>query len=129
MPSGDRTRRQDVERLLTFGLTARSQLASEKDLWPVIVICAFEHRSHTRQLTRIEPIDAPTGKDAGQGLDVVLAIAAIGPKRVELHDFAREILVQTVPSASDQRGILCIIKVNQHCRMFGDRKQQITKPP
>ena len=97
-----RALREDVERLLAFGLAARTQLVAKKGLGTEIVASALEHRRILGKLARIRAIDAPSGEDPRQRHHILLAVTTISTERVQLHDLACEILVEpdlTIPPA------------------------------
>ena len=73
--------------------------------------------------------DRPAGQDARQRLDIVLRIAAIDTERVQLEDFASEILVEAAAGALAGHRIgtdrLRVVEIEQHRRMALDRKQHV----
>src|SRR6267142_1604109 len=95
---------------------------AEKYLGAVIVAPAFEYRGMFRIRTCLGWVDAPTGQDAGQGDHVLLRVPAIGAKRVQFHDLAREILVEAGPIATGARatgsGAERVVEIDQHRRVL-----------
>src|ERR1700730_9298809 len=102
---------------------------AEENLWTVIVARAFEDRSVLGKRAAIRLIDPPPGQDPGQCDDVLLRVPAIGAERVQLHDLAREILVQSfLPAAragASRGGAECVVKIDQHRRMLCRGEQQV----
>src|SRR5256885_9639590 len=95
-----RALREDVERLLAFGLATRTQLLAKKNLGTEIVASALEHRRILGKLPRIRTIDSPSSEDPRQRHHILLGVAAINTERVQLHHLARKILVEaslTIP--------------------------------
>ena len=120
---------QDVERLLPLSLAARLQGMPEENLWTVIVARAFEDRGVFGKKAGIRLVDTPPGQDPGQGDDILLRVAAIGAERVQFHDLASEVLVQSLLSAAgagaSRGGAERVVQVDQHCRVLCRREQQI----
>src|SRR5207244_1391067 len=74
----------------------------------------------------------PAGQDAGERLDVLLAVTAIDAERVQLEDLAAEILVEAlVAAAADERvrtDRLDIVEIEPHRRMARHREQHVGEP-
>ena len=94
MPGRRRALRENVQRLLAFGLAARAQRLTKKDLGAEIMTSTFENSGVLGIFAGIEAIDAPSGEDPRQSRHVILGVAATDAQRVQLHQFAREILVE-----------------------------------
>jgi len=86
--------------LLALCLAACLQRMSEEYFGVVIVTGALENRGIFGEYACVRRIDAPSGKRPGQCDNVLLRVSAIGAERVQFHDLAREILVQSfLPAA------------------------------
>ena len=93
-----------------------------------------EERRHARLLSLpagADRTDGPAGQDARQRDHVGLAVAAIDAQRVQLHEFARVILVQPLelaprPRAAGRR-VEPVVEIEQHRRMLGGGAQEISE--
>src|SRR5579871_470502 len=148
MMGGRRALRQNVERLLAFLDTAAVDRAPEPDLIGKIVAGRIEekplaraHRAHRGEAPLapgkvgsrrvLASYDAPSGQDMRERRDVGLGVAAVDPQRVQLHQLARVIFVDsfeaTARAGSVRRRVLPVVEIEQHRRMPGSGTQQIAK--
>ena len=67
-------------------------------------------------------VDAGTGQHPRQFLHVFLAVGAIDTQGVQLHQLARQVLIDTVHC------VLLVVQVAQHRRVQRRGAQQVTKP-
>src|SRR5450830_2030524 len=124
--------RQHVECDFAFLLAASRNDSAEKLLVARIVtpwteneggiVCIIFHLAHS---------DGPAAEDARQRNYVGLAIAAIDAQRMQLHQFARIVFVESFEAAFGLRRIGAaaepVIEVVEHGRMMGDGTQQLAE--
>src|SRR3954451_22626132 len=67
---------------------------AEQSLRPGLVRIGIEDEGAGRPELRLSPCKGPTRDDARERGDVLLRIAAADAERMQLHDLARQILVQ-----------------------------------
>src|SRR5712691_5600150 len=82
---------QNVQHLAAFFFTARLYAMPQHVLVAGLMHSFFEDESTT--LSGF--LQRPTGQDAGYFGDILLAVAAIHPERVQFHQFPAIVLVQT----------------------------------
>src|SRR5262249_14462247 len=86
-----RMMRQQVEHLLAFLFALLADALPEDELWSRLMSALVEVEGSA--LLRL--FDAPPGQDLRQLGDVLLGVAAIDAERMQLHDFARVVFVQS----------------------------------
>ena len=126
-----RALRQQVERLFAFRLAGRGDVVAEKALGAVIVALRIEYKAAAGFRQCDGPREAPAGQDAGQRDDIVLAIPAIDAEGVQFHQFAGVVLVEpvhaTVGALAAGRGVLRVVKIEQHRRVMRGGAQQVAE--
>src|SRR5206468_766285 len=66
--------RQNVKRLLAFGLAARAQRMTEEDLGAEIMASALENRGVIGQFAHVPATDSASGEDARQVADLFFGV-------------------------------------------------------
>src|SRR5262249_10245226 len=103
-----------------------------KDLGAEIVASTLEYGGMVGKFAGVRPIYAPPRQDTRQSDHVLLGIAAIGPERVQFHDLAREIFVESASVAAGARASgSCaqrIVEIDEHRRVLRHCKKQVTEP-
>src|SRR3954454_22818040 len=91
-----------------------------------------EYKSAGRAELALAAGKGPAGDDARQRCHVVLAVAAADAERMQLHDFAREILVQAALAVWSRARLrtqrLLVVEKEQHRRMLLDGFQHVAEP-
>ena len=127
--------RQNIDGLVNFGKTASGNRVSEKVFQAVVVALRVELEQSVADVVGLgsasegwplrlwQRVDAEPGQDARKLLDVLLGVAGAHPRRVQLHDLTRIILVEVTV------GVLGIVEIAQHRRVPYRRHEEARNPP
>ena len=76
--------------------------------------------------------DGPAGQQLGEADNVLLAVSALDPKRMQLERLAGQVFVEAATAASSGTGIGSdrqgVIEVEEHGRMQFGGKEQVLEP-
>ena len=125
---------QPVQGFVQFGQAALLQGLTQQGFGGEIMSAGVEFKDATPHVVALQfapahwgvgigQVDAGAGQYPCQFLHVFLAVGSVHAQGVQLHEFARQVLVDAV------HRVLFVVQVAQHGRVKGGRAQQIAKAP